>query len=140
MNWFGQQTGEGFEYHLLVIGMSLALLIIGGGKWSLDGLIARWFGERAAPSGEEAAGGELRIAHVLRSSMAGPGCFPVLEGQRSTTMLKITLSNTSTGTTFVLSGRLAGPWVDELRTTLGEAGDRSAGPMPYRSPGSDVHR
>lgn len=31
-------------------------------------------------------------------------------------MLKITLSNTSTGTTFVLSGRLAGPWVDELRT------------------------
>ena len=31
-------------------------------------------------------------------------------------MLKITLSNTRTGTTFVLSGRLAGPWVDELRT------------------------
>lgn len=31
-------------------------------------------------------------------------------------MLKITLSNTSPGTTFVLSGRLAGPWVDELRT------------------------
>ena len=48
MNWFGQQTGEGFEYHLLVIGMSLALLIIGGGKWSLDSVIARWFGERAA--------------------------------------------------------------------------------------------
>ncbi|MBS0169558.1 MAG: DoxX family protein [Nitrospira sp.] len=47
MNWFGQQTGEGFEYHLLVIGMSLALLVVGGGKWSLDGLIARWFGERA---------------------------------------------------------------------------------------------
>ena len=33
----------------------------------------------------------------------------------STTMLKITVSNTSLGTTFVLSGRLAGPWVDELR-------------------------
>ena len=48
MNWFGQQTGEGFEYHLLVIGMSLALLVIGGGKWSLDSVIARWFGERAA--------------------------------------------------------------------------------------------
>jgi len=42
MNWFGKQQGEGFEYHLLVIGMSLALLIAGGGKWSVDGLIARW--------------------------------------------------------------------------------------------------
>jgi putative oxidoreductase len=48
MNWFGQQTGEGFEYHLLVIGMSLALLVVGGGKWSLDGLIARWLGEPSA--------------------------------------------------------------------------------------------
>ncbi|MCC6138995.1 MAG: DoxX family protein [Nitrospira sp.] len=47
MNWMGQQTGEGFEYHLLVIGMSLALLVAGGGKWSLDGLIARWLGEPA---------------------------------------------------------------------------------------------
>ncbi|HEU5407255.1 MAG TPA: DoxX family protein, partial [Nitrospira sp.] len=42
MNWFGQQQGEGFEYHLLVIAMSAALVIIGGGKWALDGVIARW--------------------------------------------------------------------------------------------------
>lgn len=41
MNWFGKQAGEGFEYHLLVIGMSLALLIAGAGKWSVDGAIAR---------------------------------------------------------------------------------------------------
>lgn len=40
MNWFGQQQGEGFEYHLLVIGMSSALLIAGGGKWSVDRMIA----------------------------------------------------------------------------------------------------
>lgn len=32
MYWFGRQQGEGFEYHLLVIGMSAALLIAGGGK------------------------------------------------------------------------------------------------------------
>src|SRR5512136_553568 len=31
MNWFGQQKGEGFEYHILVIGICLALLIKGGG-------------------------------------------------------------------------------------------------------------
>ena len=40
MNWFGQQAGEGYEYHLLVIGICLALLITGGGKWSVDGAIA----------------------------------------------------------------------------------------------------
>jgi len=41
MNWFGQQTGEGFEYHLLAIGLALALVIHGGGKWSFDQRIAR---------------------------------------------------------------------------------------------------
>ena len=35
--------------------------------------------------------------------------------ERSTTMLKITVTNTNRGTTFVLSGRLAGLWVRELR-------------------------
>lgn len=38
MNWFGKQAGEGFEYHLLVVGMALALVIVGGGRWSLDRL------------------------------------------------------------------------------------------------------
>lgn len=40
MNWFGKQAGEGYEYHLLVIGIGLALLITGAGKWSVDRLIA----------------------------------------------------------------------------------------------------
>jgi len=40
MNWFGAQQGEGFEYHLLVIGMALALIVKGAGRWSLDGLVA----------------------------------------------------------------------------------------------------
>lgn len=40
MNWFGNQAGEGFEYHLLVVGMALALVIRGGGQWSLDRLLA----------------------------------------------------------------------------------------------------
>jgi putative oxidoreductase len=31
MNWFGTQAGERYEYHLLVIGMALALIIAGGG-------------------------------------------------------------------------------------------------------------
>ena len=40
MNWFGRQAGEGFEYHLLVLGMSIALMIAGSGKWSVDRIIA----------------------------------------------------------------------------------------------------
>jgi len=37
MNWFGSQKGEGFEYHLLALGIVAVLLIRGGGRWSLDG-------------------------------------------------------------------------------------------------------
>jgi len=40
MNWFGQQQGEGYEFHLLVIGIAAALLVTGGGKWSVDQEIA----------------------------------------------------------------------------------------------------
>lgn len=36
MNWYGTQGGEGFEYHLLAIGLSLVVLVRGGGKWALD--------------------------------------------------------------------------------------------------------
>ena len=41
MNWFGNQKGEGFEYHLLAIGLALVVLIQGGGKTSLDAMIQR---------------------------------------------------------------------------------------------------
>jgi len=41
MNWYGKQSGEGFEYHLLVMGMALALMITGAGRLSLDGLVAQ---------------------------------------------------------------------------------------------------
>ena len=36
MNWFGAQKGEGFEYHLLAIGLALIVITHGAGKWSLD--------------------------------------------------------------------------------------------------------
>lgn len=39
MNWFGNQTGEGYEYHLLFIGLCIALVFTGGGKYSLDNLL-----------------------------------------------------------------------------------------------------
>ena len=40
MNWSGTQKGEGFEYHLLIIGMAVAVLINGAGRWSVDGIIS----------------------------------------------------------------------------------------------------
>jgi putative oxidoreductase len=36
MNWTGQQPGEGFEYHILVLALSLAIMIKGSGRWSID--------------------------------------------------------------------------------------------------------
>jgi putative oxidoreductase len=41
MNWGGNQAGEGYEYHLLAIAIALALMLKGGGRWSLDRLISR---------------------------------------------------------------------------------------------------
>ena len=40
MNWYGNQKGEGFEYHLLVLGIAITLIIVGAGAWSLDGALA----------------------------------------------------------------------------------------------------
>ncbi len=40
MNWFGNQKGEGFEYHILAVAIAIALMIKGGGKLSVDGLIS----------------------------------------------------------------------------------------------------
>ena len=40
MNWFGNQQGEGYEYFLLLIGLSIALLINGSGKLSVDELLS----------------------------------------------------------------------------------------------------
>jgi putative oxidoreductase len=41
MNWYGQQKGEGLEFFVLAIGMAVALVIAGAGKWSVDALLAR---------------------------------------------------------------------------------------------------
>lgn len=41
MNWSGSQAGEGFEFHILVVGICLALIVKGAGWLSLD----RWLAE-----------------------------------------------------------------------------------------------
>jgi putative oxidoreductase len=41
MNWSGTQKGEGMEYFFLVIGIALALIISGGGRFSVDGILTK---------------------------------------------------------------------------------------------------
>ncbi len=54
MNWAGSQKGEGFEYHILALGLAVALLINGGGALSVDRAIAggepKVAGSAAVPS------------------------------------------------------------------------------------------
>ena len=40
INWAGNQKGEGYEFHLLMIGLALATFINGSGKFSADVKIA----------------------------------------------------------------------------------------------------
>jgi putative oxidoreductase len=42
MNWTGAQKGEGYEYHLLVLAITIVLIIRGAGAASLDRLVSRW--------------------------------------------------------------------------------------------------
>ena len=39
MNWGGNKAGEGYEFHLLVIGMAWALVVGGAGRLSVDGIM-----------------------------------------------------------------------------------------------------
>lgn len=56
MNWTGHKAGEGFEFHILILGMCLALMIGGAGRLSLDRLI---FG-----TGEKQPSPDLRASSV----------------------------------------------------------------------------
>ena len=42
MDWYNTGQGEGFEYHLLAIGMSIAVMAQGSGRFSID----RWLTKR----------------------------------------------------------------------------------------------
>lgn len=52
MNWFGNQPGEGFEFHLLALSLGIPLAIWGGGRHALDTMIQA---RLEAPSASEAA-------------------------------------------------------------------------------------
>lgn len=41
MNWYGNQKGEGYEYHLLAMAIAIALIVKGSGALSLDFMLAK---------------------------------------------------------------------------------------------------
>jgi putative oxidoreductase len=63
MNWFGNQKGEGFEYHLLAMALGLVVVLRGSGALSLDRLLLKQRGN--AP--EEADGPGRTVAPVMTS-------------------------------------------------------------------------
>ena len=54
MNWSGTQKGEGIEYHLLVLAVTVFLMIRGGGAFSVD---------RAITVAEPSGAVRQRLAH-----------------------------------------------------------------------------
>jgi putative oxidoreductase len=40
MNWTGNQKGEGIEYHLLVLAITITIMVRGAGPLSVDGALA----------------------------------------------------------------------------------------------------
>lgn len=46
MNWQGTQAGEGYEFHLLAMALSIAVIVRGGGAFSVDRwIVNRWYEE-----------------------------------------------------------------------------------------------
>jgi putative oxidoreductase len=41
MNWYGTAAGEGFEYHLLCIGLAIAIMVNGAGRLAFDNIISK---------------------------------------------------------------------------------------------------
>ena len=48
-NWGGDQSGEGYEFHLLVIAICIALVKSGGGALSVDRLLIKMTESKFAP-------------------------------------------------------------------------------------------
>jgi putative oxidoreductase len=44
LNWFGDQKGDGCEYHLLAIALAVVVIFDGAGALSMDRLLSTWMG------------------------------------------------------------------------------------------------
>jgi putative oxidoreductase len=46
LRWLGEHQGKGFDYQLLAFGIALALIVIGGGRYSVDLAITKRLADR----------------------------------------------------------------------------------------------
>ncbi|HYZ84926.1 MAG TPA: DoxX family protein [Bryobacteraceae bacterium] len=63
MNWAGNQQGEGYEYHLLAMAVSLAIIWMGAGALSIDHALTRYLARRRHLPYPTARPGELAGQH-----------------------------------------------------------------------------
>ena len=68
MNWFGNQPGEGFEYHLLALALAVPLVVRGGGAFALDRELSQRLARRLAE-----APAPTRRARVGQRALADRG-------------------------------------------------------------------
>ena len=62
MNWFGNQAGEGYEFHVLTIAMALAVMVRGSGALSLDRVLEKWLDRRPVAATESPARPAVAVA------------------------------------------------------------------------------
>ena len=67
MNWYGNQQGEGIEFHLLAIALAQAIVIGGSGAFSLDRILSKSRSQAASGMGsmQSALSGDPRSDHRL---------------------------------------------------------------------------
>lgn len=46
INWAGDKARKSYEFHILVIGLAIGIIIVGGGKWPIDSALTRTWKER----------------------------------------------------------------------------------------------
>jgi len=68
MNWFSAQQGEGFEYHLLALGLAVPLIVRGGGALALDRRLLSVLVPETAQTKAETRDAELRRRSVANQA------------------------------------------------------------------------
>jgi putative oxidoreductase len=60
MNWTGNQTGEGFEFHLLALALAIGIVVKGAGALSIDRIVAESFARNHDVTAESRRAAQLR--------------------------------------------------------------------------------
>jgi hypothetical protein len=71
MNWYGNQKGEGFECHVLTLGLALVVILAGAGKWSIDAALSGWLETAQTPNSKITTATTGRANLVADTERAG---------------------------------------------------------------------